>query len=67
MPKYLITLSRSKEQLASFQLESTDALSAHAAARHVKRQVLLKEKKDTFGNPKIAEDITIVTQLVSDV
>ncbi len=66
MPTYEITLSRTKQGIGQFQIDAPSIVHAHAAGQTVKRNVLAKEKHDSFGNPKIAEDICIVTKLLAE-
>lgn len=62
MPEFMISLDRHKGHIADYKVEMPDIISAHIVGRKIKETYLSKEKYDSFGEPKIAEDILLTTK-----
>lgn len=62
MPEFTISLDRRNEHIADYKIEMADIYSAHLVGRTIKSKFLAHEKYDSFGEPKIPEDILLTTK-----
>lgn len=66
MPEFMISLDRHKSHIADYKVEQPTIECAHVWGQAIKKIYLSKEKYDSFGEPKIPEDIILSTKLLAE-